>query len=144
MTVRHGDFELRTSRREETHDVTAKVADVVTASGVREGLCVIAVAHTTVGVFVNENADPDVQRDLLLALGSVVPDQGDYRHAEGNSPAHVKAVLVGSSVTLPVRDGRLALGTWQGIFVAEFDGPRVRRATVTVSGEARLDWPPSG
>ncbi len=139
MNVHHGDIELRTTRREETHDVTARVASIVDGSGVRDGACLVAVAHTTVGIFVNENADPDVQRDLLVALSRLVPDQGDYRHAEGNSPAHAKAVLVGNSVSLPVRDGRLALGTWQGIFVAEFDGPRNRHASVTVFGEARLD-----
>ena len=139
VSVRHGDIELRTKGREETHDVTARVAAIVEASGIRDGICVVAVAHTTVGVFVNENADPDVQRDLLVTLGRLVPDQGDYRHAEGNSPAHAKAVLVGNSVSLPVREGRLALGTWQGILIAEFDGPRARRAGVTVLGEATLD-----
>ena len=139
MSVHHGDIELRTERREETHDVTARVAAIVEASAIREGACLVAVAHTTVGVFVNENADPDVQRDLLGTLGRLVPDQGDYRHAEGNSPAHAKAVLVGSSANLPVRGGRLALGTWQGIFVAEFDGPRARRVSVTVMGETTLD-----
>ncbi len=139
MNVRHGDIEVRTARREETHDVTEKVGEIVRSSAVRDGACLVAVAHTTVGVFVNENADPDVRRDLLVALGEMVPDHGDYRHAEGNSPAHVKAVLVGSSVSLPVRGGRLALGTWQGIFVAEFDGPRTRHATVTVWGEPGID-----
>jgi secondary thiamine-phosphate synthase enzyme len=96
---------------------------------------VVTVAHTTAGVFVNENADPDVQRDLLTTLARLVPDAGDYRHAEGNGPAHIKSVLVGGDITIAIRDGGLALGRWQGIYFAEFDGPRTRSATVTVVGE---------
>ena len=95
----------------------------------------MTVAHTTAAVFVNENADPDVQRDLLSALSRLVPDGGDYRHAEGNGPAHIKSVLVGGDVTVKVADGALDLGQWQGIYFAEFDGPRSRSATVTVIGE---------
>ena len=105
------------------------------ASGIREGICLVAVAHTTAGVFVNENADPDVTRDLLGALRRLVPDEGDYRHAEGNSPAHIKAVLTGNDVALALRGGALALGRWQGIFLAEFDGPRARSVTVSVVGD---------
>ncbi len=135
MTAHHEDLALETRRREETIEVTARVKAAVRRSQVREGVCTVATAHTTTAVFVNENADPDVQRDLLSSLAKIVPDDADFAHAEGNSPAHVKAVLVGNAVTVPVRDGALALGTWQGIFFAEFDGPRRRTATVTVLGE---------
>lgn len=118
-----------------TTDVTARVRAAVTRSKVREGICVVNVAHTTAAVFVNENADPDVQRDLLHQLAKLVPKDGDYRHAEGNSAAHIKAVLVGNDVALSVHEGELMLGTWQGIFFADFDGPRERSATVTVIGD---------
>ena len=135
MSVHHEKLSLSTDKRETTVDVTSRVRAAVTRSKVREGICVVNVAHTTAAVFVNENADPDVQRDLLLQLGNVVPKAGDYRHAEGNSPAHIKAVLVGNDVTLSVQDGELVLGTWQGVYFAEFDGPRERSATVTVIGD---------
>jgi secondary thiamine-phosphate synthase enzyme len=116
-------------------DVTARVRAAVTRSKIREGICVVNVAHTTAGVFVNENADPDVQRDLLHQLAQLVPKEGDYRHAEGNAAAHIKGVICGSDVTLSVHEGELDLGTWQGVYFAEFDGPRERRATVTVIGD---------
>ncbi len=111
--------------------MTAKV----TESKVREGICVVTVAHTTAAVFVNENADPDVQRDLLTTLARLVPDAGDYHHAEGNGPAHVKSVLVGGDITVALKSGKLALGRWQGMYLAEFDGPRTRSVTVTVVGD---------
>ena len=135
MTVHHEKLALSTDKRETTIDVTSRVRTAVTRSKVREGICVVNVAHTTAAVFVNENADPDVQRDLLHQLADVVPKDGDYRHAEGNSPAHIKAVLVGNDVTLSVHEGELVLGTWQGVYFAEFDGPRERSATVTVIGD---------
>ncbi len=94
-------------------------------------MCTIYVPHTTAGVTINENADPDVRQDMLLALNSLVPDSLPYRHAEGNSPAHVKASLMGSSVQVIIQEGRLVLGTWQGIYLCEFDGPRRRRVFVT-------------
>ncbi len=135
MTVHHEKLSLSTEKRELTIDVTSRVRAAVTRSRVREGVCVVNVAHTTAAVFVNENADPDVQRDLLHQLEKLVPKDGDYRHAEGNSPAHIKSVLVGNDVTLSVHDGELVLGTWQGVYFAEFDGPRERSATVTVIGD---------
>ena len=135
MTVHHEKLAVTTDKRETTLDVTSRVRAAVTRSKVREGVCVVSVAHTTAAVFVNENADPDVQRDLLHQLAQVVPKDGDYRHAEGNSPAHIKAVLVGNDVTLSIQDGELVLGTWQGVYFAEFDGPRERSATVTVIGD---------
>lgn len=135
MSVHHEKMSVSTKEREITVDLTARVRAAVTRSKVREGVCVVNVAHTTAAVFVNENADPDVQRDLLHQLAKVVPEDGDYRHGEGNSPAHIKAVLVGNDVTLSVHEGELVLGTWQGVYFAEFDGPRERSATVTVIGD---------
>ena len=135
MTTTHFGLSIRTTKKTETLDITERVAVKVAESGIREGICVVTVAHTTAAVFVNENADPDVQRDLLVTLARLVPDSGDYRHAEGNGPAHIKSVLVGGDITVAVRAGELALGRWQGIYLAEFDGPRTRSATVTVVGE---------
>lgn len=135
MTVRHAEIRLRTGAREQTTEITERVREIVRASGIRDGLCLVSSTHTTAAVFVNENADPDVQRDLLAGLSRVVPDDASYRHAEGNSPAHIKAVLIGGDVTLAVHDGELALGRWQGVYFAELDGPRARIATVTVSGD---------
>ena len=126
---------IETRKKTETVDITARVADKVTEARIQDGICVVTVAHTTAGIFVNENADPDVQRDLLTTLARLVPDDGDYRHAEGNGPAHIKSVLVGHEITVAVKDGALDLGRWQGIYFAEFDGPRTRSATVTVIGE---------
>ena len=128
-------IEIRTRAREEFVDLTAEVGRVVAASGVESGVCVVMVPHTTAGVTVNENADPDVRADLLMTLRRIVPDTLPYAHAEGNSPAHVKATLVGSSVSLIVEDGRLRLGTWQGVFFCEFDGPRPRKVWVQVFGK---------
>lgn len=135
MTVAHLGMRIETSKKTETIDVTERVAEKVKESKIRDGICVVTVAHTTAAIFVNENADPDVQRDLLATLARIVPDSGDYRHAEGNAPAHIRSVLVGGDVTLAVRDGELDLGRWQGIYFAEFDGPRTRNATVTVMGD---------
>jgi secondary thiamine-phosphate synthase enzyme len=135
VSVRHEQISVPTTKREETVDITARVKAAVTRSKVGDGVVVVAVAHTTAAVFVNENADPDVQKDLLTALERAVPSDAKYSHAEGNGPAHVKSVLIGGSITLPVRDGEVALGTWQGIYFAELDGPRDRTATITVIGE---------
>lgn len=119
---------LNTTRRTELIDITAHVKRFVAESGVKEGICTIYVPHTTAGVTVNEAADPAVGRDLIAALNKLVPFEGDYAHGEGNSAAHIKATMLGSSASVPVSDGRLALGTWQGIFFGEFDGPRSRSA----------------
>ena len=128
-------IEIRTRSREEFVDLTAEVGRAVAASGVKSGLCVVAVPHTTAGITVNENADPDVRTDMAMTLRRIVPDALPYAHGEGNSPAHVKASLIGSSVTLIVEGGRLQLGTWQGIFFCEFDGPRTRQAWVQALGK---------
>lgn len=135
MTVAHLGMRIETSKKTETIDITERVAEKVKESRIRDGICVVTVAHTTAAIFVNENADADVQRDLLAALARIVPDRGDYRHAEGNAPAHIRSLLVGGDITLAVRDGELDLGRWQGIYFAEFDGPRTRNATVTVMGD---------
>jgi secondary thiamine-phosphate synthase enzyme len=135
VTTAHLGLRIETRRKTETLDITDRIAEKVKEAKISEGICLVTVAHTTAGVFVNENADPDVQRDLLTTLARLVPDDGDYRHAEGNGPAHIKSVLVGTDITIAIRDGALDLGRWQGIYFAEFDGPRTRSATVTVIGE---------
>ena len=114
-------------------DLTGQVRKIVASGNVQNGLCQIFVPHTTAGVTINENADPDVVTDMLAALGKIVPDL-HYRHSEGNSPAHVKSSLVGCSITLPISEGRLCLGTWQGRYFCEFDGPRTRKVWVQLVG----------
>ena len=114
-------------------DITGQVRKIVASGNVQNGLCQIFVPHTTAGVTINENADPDVVTDVLAALGKMVPDL-HYRHSEGNSPAHVKSSLVGCSITVPISEGRLCLGTWQGIYFCEFDGPRTRKVWVQLVG----------
>ena len=114
-------------------DITRKVAEIVHRSQVRQGICQVFVPHTTAGVTINENADPDVVTDMLAALKQMVPKL-PYRHGEGNSPAHVKSSLVGCSLTVPIAEGRLCLGTWQGIYFCEFDGPRGRKVWVQLVG----------
>ena len=126
-------FTVATGSRTEMIDITAKVTDAVKQSGCRSGLCCVYVPHTTAGVTINENADPSVRRDMLAELNKIVPFDDNYTHAEGNSAAHIKASMVGSSVTIPVENGRLALGTWQGVYFCEFDGPRSRRCMIVVS-----------
>lgn len=120
------------TQREELRAVTAQVREAIAKSGVRDGLCVIYCPHTTAGVTVNENADPDVARDLLLGLDRAYPDRGEFRHSEGNSAAHLKASAVGSSATIIIRDGKALLGTWQGVYFCEFDGPRRRTFYVKI------------
>jgi secondary thiamine-phosphate synthase enzyme len=125
-------FEVSTSRREDLVDVTARVAEIVAAAGVENGIVVVSSPHTTAGVTVNENADPDVIRDVLHGLERIFPRDGGWRHFEGNSDAHLKTAVVGTNAMLPVAGGRLALGTWQAICLAEFDGPRARQLDVVV------------
>jgi len=115
-------------------DITRSVREIVDRSGVAEGLALVSSRHTTAGITVNEHADPDVARDVLSGLEKLAPQHAGWRHAEGNSDAHLKTVLVGSSATVPVSGGTLVLGTWQGIFLCEFDGPRDRWVDVTVVG----------
>lgn len=119
-------IKLRTSRRTELQNVTEQIAKAVRDSGCANGVCHLYVPHTTAGVVINEGYDPDVARDMEGALDRLVPDSPQFRHAEGNSDSHMKAALVGSSETVWIENGRLALGRWQQIFFAEFDGPRSR------------------
>jgi secondary thiamine-phosphate synthase enzyme len=135
VTVAHHELRIETRKKTETIDITARVAVVVEGARIADGICVVTVAHTTAGIFVNENADPAVQRDVLATLARLAPDDGDYHHAEGNSPGHIKSIIVGTDITVAIRAGKLALGQWQGIFFAEFDGPRRRHATVTILGD---------
>jgi len=123
---------VRTKSRTELVDITNDVQEAVSKADRDEGLCHVYVPHTTAGVTINENADPSVGRDILMELNKIVPFDDGYSHSEGNSAAHIKATLVGSSATVPINGGRLALGTWQGIYFCEFDGPRSRRVCVTV------------
>jgi secondary thiamine-phosphate synthase enzyme len=125
-------FEVATTRREQLVDITRKVAAEVARAGVSEGAAVVYCPHTTAGITINENADPDVARDLLAGLERLAPRDAGWHHAEGNSDGHIKASLLGSSAIVPVEAGRLMLGTWQGIYLGEFDGPRRRRVLVTV------------
>jgi len=123
---------LRTRSRHEFLDLTREIQAAVQKSGVREGLCHLFVPHTTAALTINENADPSVKSDILMVLNKIISDQEPYRHLEGNSPAHVKASLLGPQLTLMVSSGRLVLGTWQGIYLCEFDGPRSRRLHLKV------------
>ncbi len=125
-------FELETPGRAAFVDVTAQVAAAARASGVSEGVVVVSVPHTTAGITINENADPSVRADLLMALDRLVPATLPFTHAEGNADAHVKASLMGGSVQVPLTGGRLKLGTWQGVYFCEFDGPRRRHVDVVV------------
>lgn len=123
---------VKTDRRTQLADVTVQVQAAVSSSGVAEGICYLYVPHTTAAVTINECADPDVARDVEGAMDRLIPVTGPYRHSEGNSDSHVKAILVGASQTVFVHGGKLALGRWQGIFFCEFDGPRDRKLHVKV------------
>lgn len=127
---------VRSSEKTQFIDVTSKVQDVVRSQSVTDGACLVYVPHTTAGVTINEAADPSVQEDIVKELNSIVPFTDNYAHAEGNSAAHIKASIIGASVTIPIRGGRLALGTWQGIYLAEFDGPRTRSVYVQLLSQA--------
>ncbi len=123
-------LEVSTAAREQLIDITARVQQALTAMGARDGVVTVFVPHTTAGVTINENADPDVVHDILLALDKAAPDQRQFRHGEGNSTAHVKSSLMGPSLQVLVQNGRLVLGAWQGIYFCEFDGPRNRKLLV--------------
>jgi secondary thiamine-phosphate synthase enzyme len=129
------EIEIRTHARAEMIDITPAVRSALAEETISNGLCLVYVPHTTAGLTINENADPDVPRDILAALDRAVPFNADYRHAEGNSAAHVKSSLVGSSVMVIIENGHLLLGTWQSVFFCEFDGPRTRKCLIkTVKG----------
>ena len=128
-------LEINTRSAAELVDITAEVQQTVKEKGMQSGVCHVFVPHTTAGLTLNENWDPSVRADMLMELGKIVPLRDNYRHAEGNSAAHIKASLMGASQTILVEDGRLVLGTWQGIYLAEFDGPRRRRVLVKLVGD---------
>jgi len=121
----------------EFQDITSEIQDLVASSGIENGVCYVFVPHTTAGITVNEHADPSVVEDIAAQLEVAVPQHSSYRHMEGNAPAHIKASLVGNSETLLVEDGKIVLGTWQGIFFCEFDGPRNRTALVKIMSDQR-------
>ncbi len=128
-------FQVRSSQRTDFIDITHSVQEAVEKSRVTEGVCIVFVPHTTAAVTINENADPSVIQDMAMAMERIVPFEDRYRHLEGNSPAHIKSSLVGCSETLLVESGKLVLGTWQGIFFCEFDGPRSRKVYVKILRE---------
>ena len=123
---------VKTTSKNQLIDITSLVADVVVASEVSEGICYVYVPHTTAAVTVNENADPDVKDDVIKGLEAIVPSDLDYEHAEGNSPAHIKSSLIGITETVFIENSSLVLGTWQGIYFCEFDGPRSRKVYVKI------------
>lgn len=127
-------YTLKT-QKEEFVSITAQVKGAIAESGVKDGICVVYCPHTTAGITVNENADPDVQTDLLLAYAKAFPDRREFRHSEGNSAAHAKASAMGCSATLIIENGKPLLGIWQNIYFCEFDGPRVRKFYVKIMGE---------
>ena len=124
---------VRTHSRTEMLDITADVQNAISSANAASGICTVFVPHTTAGVTINENADPSVQRDILAELNKIVPFDDNYSHAEGNSAAHIKSVMAGSSVTVPIENGKLQLGTWQGIYFCEFDGARRRRVWIQIT-----------
>jgi secondary thiamine-phosphate synthase enzyme len=124
------EISIKPNRKNELIDITSKVEEVINKIGIKKGLCNIYCPHTTAGLMINENADPSVQRDILMKLNKIVTEESEYTHSEGNSSAHVKSSLVGVSLNVPVENGKLILGTWQGIYFAEFDGPRNRKVII--------------
>lgn len=124
------DINIKTRSQIEFIDITSQVQGVIDKSGIKEGVCYVYVPHTTAAVTINENADPDVIRDIITKLNEIVPLNGNYRHTEGNSAAHINASIFGASETVFIKDRRLVLGTWQSIFFCEFDGPRSRKAFI--------------
>ncbi len=136
MKIVDGGFELLTNRRCDMIDVTRQVSEIITSSGISSGDCIVHCPHTTGAITINENADPDVVHDILMTLEELLPqNRRGYRHMEGNSDSHVKSSLVGCSETIIIKDARMLLGTWQGIYFCEFDGPRNRKVFVQVRGE---------
>ncbi len=125
-------LDVKTARRTQLVDVTSAVQRVITESGVASGLCYLYVPHTTAGVTINENADPDVPRDIEVTLDKLIPKDAGYKHFEGNADSHIKSTLVGVSQSVEIEDGRLVLGRWQAIFFCEFDGPRARQLRVKI------------
>lgn len=128
------EFKIRTTKRDEFIDIGYYVEEALEKSGISDGVITVFVPHTTAGITINEDADPDVVKDLLWTLDNLVPERREYKHMEGNSHAHMKASIMGSSCNVIVEDGKMKLGTWQGIYFCEFDGPRTRKVYVKVMG----------
>lgn len=126
---------VKTREQTELIDITTDIKQLIQKSGTDQGLCMIYVPHTTAAVTINESADPSVKSDILMILNQIIPWEANYRHLEGNSPAHIKSTLVGSSELIAIENHRLVLGTWQGIFFCEFDGPRTRKVDVRIMEE---------
>jgi secondary thiamine-phosphate synthase enzyme len=126
------EINIRTNSRVEMIDITSSIREAINAQKVKSGICVVYTPHTTAAITINENADPDVPRDIISALEKAVPEDAGYRHSEGNSPAHVKSSLVGVSEIVLIENGKLILGTWQSIFFCEFDGPRTRKVFIKI------------
>ncbi|NPA54167.1 MAG: YjbQ family protein [Aquificae bacterium] len=125
-------LEVVTQKRTHFEDITDAVQEIIDESGIKEGICYLYVPHTTAGIFINENADPDVKWDIEQTLEKLIPWEDKYKHLEGNAAAHIKSVLVGTNTFVPIKNGKLLLGTWQGIFFAEFDGPRDRKVIIKI------------
>ena len=125
-------FEIKTTNHTQMVDITAQVQNAVAKSGVKDGICMVFIPHTTAAVTINENADPDVVRDFTMEIDKIVPWKDGYLHMEGNSAAHLKSSMIGFSEQVIIEDGRLVLGTWQGIYFCEYDGPRRRKVIVKV------------
>ena len=126
---------VKSKTRTELIDITSKIQDMVMSAGISQGLCMLYVPHTTAAITINESADPSVKDDILMIINRIVPWEAGYRHLEGNSPAHIKSTIVGPSELVAVDNNRLVLGTWQGIFFGEFDGPRTRKVHVRLIKE---------
>jgi len=125
-------YTVHTSSRVQFLNIDHHIANAVKESGVKDGICVVFVPHTTAGVTINENADPDVVRDMIMEVNKIVPFQDGYHHMEGNSAAHIKSSLIGPSISLIIQDGRVVYGTWQSVYFCEFDGPRTRRVYIKI------------
>ena len=127
------EISLETKNQTELIDITGKINALITKSTIKEGACLIFVPHTTAGITINENADANVKSDIIKELNTVIPFDDDYKHAEGNSAAHIKSVLCGVNLNMIIKDSKLVLGTWQGVYFCEFDGPRLRKIIVRTS-----------
>lgn len=127
-------IQVKTPSRTSSVDITKEVEKILSESGIKDGIITVFIPHTTCGVMINENWDPTVQKDIHETLSRIIPHRGNYSHTEGNADAHIKTAIVGSSVSLPIENGNLPWGTWQGIFLVEFDGPRTRKVIVKIIG----------
>ncbi|GMQ61090.1 secondary thiamine-phosphate synthase enzyme YjbQ [Vallitalea maricola] len=125
-------IQVKTNKHVEMIDITSKVQNIIESEGIEDGICTVFIPHTTAGITINENADPDVTRDMLMELNKIVPLEDGYRHMEGNSAAHIKSSMMGFSETIIIKERKLLLGTWQGIYFCEFDGPRNRKTMINI------------